>query len=146
MKDFIEGFSLYNTVIISISLLLLIGTFWTNYGVWAPMFDYMHIMMAVFLINVNLPPTPMYALGVFKYSLFTFLPNFFTSLFPTPFFDPKIMNNSAFSMLKDFSFLRNMGQLYFLLVILICFLLVVFGMSKKFFNKKIKTWAKQFIR
>lgn len=110
------------------------------------MFDYMQIMMAVFLLNVVLPPTPMYALGAFRYALFSFLPNFFTDSLPTPQYNPKIINSSVYSILKDFIFLRSMGHLYFILVVLVIFLLIVFGFSKKFFNKSVKSWCKNFIR
>lgn len=110
------------------------------------MFDYMQIMMAVFLLNVVLPPTPMYALGAFKHALFSFLPNFFTDILPTAQYNPKTMNSSVYSVLKDFIFLRNMGQIYFILIVVCLFLLAVWGMSKKFFNKSIKSWCKSFIR
>lgn len=127
-------------------MFLLMFTFWTDYSVWSPIFDYMQIIMAVFLINVTLPPSPVYALGAFKYALFTFLPNFFTNTLPAPEYDPKIMNSSVYSVIKDFVFLRNMGQLYFILIILVVFLLITFGLSKKFFNKTVKSWCKNFIR
>ncbi len=65
IKDYNKSFRLYNIFIIFVSMLLLVLTFWTDYSVWAPMFDYMQIMMALFLLNVTLPPTPMYALGAF---------------------------------------------------------------------------------
>jgi hypothetical protein len=127
-------------------MLLLLFTFWTDYSVWAPMFDYMQIMMAIFLLNVILPPTPMYALGAFNYALFSFLPNFFTDSLPTAKYDPKTMNSSIYSILEDFVFLRNMGQMYFILIVLGLFLLATFAMSKKFFSKTIKNWCKNFIQ
>lgn len=110
------------------------------------MFDYMQIMMALFLLNVILPPTPMYALGTFRYALFSFLPNFFANSMPAAQYNPKTMNSSIYSVLEDFIFLRNMGQMYFILIVLVAFLLIVFGMSKKFFNKTVKTWCKNFIK
>ena len=36
--------------------------------------------------------------------------------------------------------------MYFILIVLVLFLLIVFGMSKKFFNKTIKSWCKNFIK
>jgi hypothetical protein len=110
------------------------------------MFDYMQILMAMFLINVNLPPTAMYTLATFKLALFSFLPNFFTSVMPIPFYDENVMNNSAYSIMKSFSFLFNMGQIYFILIVTLALLLLTFGFSKKFFNKKVKAWCKQFIK
>ena len=80
-------------------MLLLAFTFWTDYSVWGPMFDYMQIMMAVFLLNVILPPTPMYAIGTFRFALFSFLPNFFTDLLPTAQYNSKTMNSSIYSVL-----------------------------------------------
>lgn len=127
-------------------MLLLLFTFWTDYSVWAPMFDYMQIMMAVFLVNVILPPTPMYALGTFRYALFSFLPNFFVDSLPAAKFNAKLMNSSVYSILEDFLYLRNMGHMYFILIVLAALFLIVFGMSKKFFNKTIKGWCKNFIK
>ena len=127
-------------------MFMLLITFWTDYGVWAPMFDYMQTMTAVFLINLILPPTPMYALGAFKHALFSFLPNFFSNELPVAQFNAKIMNSSVYSVLRDFVFLRNMGQMYLILIVLIVFLLAVFFMSKKFFNKAVKSWCKTFIK
>jgi len=63
-------------------MFLLLLTFWTDYSVWSPTFDYMQLIMTVFLVNVTLPPSPVYALGAFNYALFTFLPNFFTNELP----------------------------------------------------------------
>jgi hypothetical protein len=146
IKDYNKSFTLFNTFVIFVAMLLLLFTFWTDYSVWAPMFDYMQIMMAIFLLNVILPPTPMYALGTFKYSLFSFLPNFFTDSLPTAKYNPKIMNSSIYSILEDLVFLRNMGQMYFILIALGFFLLATFAMSKKFFNKTIKNWCKNFIQ
>ncbi len=146
IKDYNKSFTLYNTFIIFVAMFLLIFTFWTDYSVWAPMFDYMQIMMAVFLLNVILPPTPMYALGTFRYALFSFLPNFFVESLPAAQFNAKTMNSSIYSVLEDFIFLRNMGQMYFILIVLVALLLVVFGMSKKFFNKTVKAWCKNFIK
>ena len=56
------------------------------------------------------------------------------------------MNPSVYSVIKDFVFLRNMGQLYFIFLVMVLFLLITFGISKKFFNKPVKSWCKNFIR
>lgn len=64
------------------SMILLIFSFWTLNSVWAPIFDFFQLMFAVFLVNVDLPPTAMYALAIFNLSSFTFLPNFFTNSLP----------------------------------------------------------------
>jgi len=44
------------------------------------------------------------------------------------------MNPSVYSVIKDFVFLRNMGQLYFILLVMAVFLLITFGFSKKIFQ------------
>jgi hypothetical protein len=146
IKDYNEGFTTFNTAVIFIAIALLVLSFWTDYSVWSPMLDFMQVMMAIFLLNVILPPTPMYALGSFKYSLFSFLPNFFSSKLETPRFNAKTMNSSIYSVLKDLTFLRTMGHLYFILIVSLIFVLVTLILSKKFFNKRVKNWCKGFIR
>jgi hypothetical protein len=56
------------------------------------------------------------------------------------------MNSSVYSIIGDFTFLRTMGQLYFILLVVGIVLLNSFVMSRKFFWKPIKKWAKPFIR
>lgn len=56
------------------------------------------------------------------------------------------MNSSIYSVLKDLTFLRTMGHLYFILVVLAVFVLMTLLFSKKFFNKKVKVWCKGFIK
>jgi hypothetical protein len=56
------------------------------------------------------------------------------------------MNSSVYSIIGDFTFLRTMGQLYFILLIIGIVILNSFVMSRKFFWKPIKKWAKPFIR
>lgn len=146
IKDYNPIFATINSIIIYLAMILLVFTFWADYNVWAPMFDYMQLMMAVFLINVILPPTPVYALGCFQYALFSFIPNLFTQSLPAAEYDPNVMNSNVYSIIQDFAFLRNMGQIYVILIALVIFLLISFGFSKKFFNKSVKSWCKKFIR
>jgi hypothetical protein len=82
LSDFNKSFTSYFTFIIWMSMILLIFSFWTLNSVWAPIFDFFQLMFAVFLVNVDLPPTAMYALGIFNLSAFTFLPNFFANSLP----------------------------------------------------------------
>jgi hypothetical protein len=56
------------------------------------------------------------------------------------------MNNTYYSIMKNFVFLRNMGQIYFIIIILASLLTVTYLISKKFLNKKVKKWCKIFIR
>ena len=118
-----------------LAILVLVVTFWTDYTIWIVMFDFMQLVFAIGLFSVDLPPTPMYAFGSFTNSFFTFLPNFFKDSLPQSSYNSKTMTNSIFDILKDFIFLRNMGQLFTILITLIIVLLVIFVMSKKFFNK-----------
>ena len=110
------------------------------------MFDFMQIMFVISIINVDLPPTPVYAFSMLKNSFFIFLPNFFTNALNQPFYDKLTMNNTYYSVLKDFVFLRNMGQIYFILIVAILIVVLAFGYSKKFFNKSVKKWSKKFIK
>jgi hypothetical protein len=128
------------------SLILLVMTFWAYYTIWSPMFDFMQIMFAISVISVDLPPTPVYAFSMLKNSFFTFLPNFFTNALNQPFYDKLTMNNTYYSVLKDFVFLRNMGQIYFILIVVILIVVIAFGLSKKCFYRPIKKWCKNFIK
>jgi hypothetical protein len=130
----------------ALSIILLFISFWGAYNIWSIMFDFLQITFVISLISIDLPPTPMYAFKVLKNSLFTFLPNFFTSSLPFSFYDKDTMNNTYYSIMKNFVFLRNMGQIYFIIIILASLLAVTYLISKKFLNKKIKKWCKIFIR
>jgi hypothetical protein len=66
LSDYNKSFTSYFTFIIWMSMILLIFSFWTLHSVWAPMFDFLQLMFAVFLVNVELPPTAMYGLATFK--------------------------------------------------------------------------------
>ena len=70
----------------------------------------------------------------------------FKTSFSKAFFDIKYINNNIFSIMVDSSFLRVMGPLYFILIILGSVLLTIFVLSKKAPSKGIKKWAKSFIR
>jgi hypothetical protein len=56
------------------------------------------------------------------------------------------MNSSVYSIIGDFTFLRTMGHLYFIFLIVGILLLAAFVMSRKFFWKPLKKWGKPFIR
>ena len=141
-----EIFTVYSEIVVVLSMIGLLMSFWTLPSIWFPMFDFMQVLFAVFLLNVSLPPTAMLALAEFKNSMFTFLPNFFSSSLPTVFYDKNVLNNSAYSIVRDFVFLRTMGHLYFILIVLGVLLGVTYLIGKKFFYKKVKKWARVFIR
>lgn len=129
-----------------IAVVTLVVTFWADYTIWIVMFDFMQLVFAIGLFSVDLPPTPMYAFGSLTTSFFTFLPNFFKYSLPQSTYNSKTMTNSIFDILEDFIFLRNMGQLFTILIAIIIILLVILVISKKFFNKSVKKWSKKFIK
>lgn len=139
----IDGF-LYAVAIYSFILLLF--TFGTEHSIWMPIYDFMQIIMLFIFININYPPNLLYSVQKLFASAFTFLPNMFKTSFSKAFFDIKYINNNIFSIMVDSSFLRVMGPLYFILIILGSVLLTIFVLSKKAPSKGIKKWAKSFIR
>ncbi len=52
LTDYNKSFMSYFTFILIMSMILLVFSFWTLNSVWAPMFDFIQLMFAVFLVNV----------------------------------------------------------------------------------------------
>jgi len=139
----IDGF-LYAIAIYSFILLIFI--FSEEHSIWMPIYDYLQLIMVFIFVNINYPPNLLYSISRLYASAFTFLPNMFKSSYSAAFYDPKYINNNIYSLMTDSSFLRVMGHVYFILIILILVLGTIFILSKKSPSKNIKKWAKSFIR
>lgn len=83
LSDYNSGFDSYIYALGIISFLLLIITFGQQHSIWMPMYDFMQLVMALILININYPPNLMYSIFSSFTSALTFLPNFFTSKYTT---------------------------------------------------------------
>lgn len=124
------------------AFILLILTFGMDHSIWMPTYDYLQLIMALILVNINFPPDLMYSIYRTFASCLSFLPNFFVNSFSQAFYDPLKINNNIYSTMQDSSFLRVMGHLYFILIVLCIVFLIMFILSKKSPNKELKKWCK----
>lgn len=99
------------------------------------MYDYLQLIMALIFINVNFPPNLLYTIIKSFTSSLNFLPNFFTSMFSKAFYDKKQISNNMYSAMQDSSFLRVLGPIYFILIMIGIALAVIFVLRKKSPNK-----------
>jgi hypothetical protein len=139
----VDGFLMTLAVL---AFVLLFFTFGTQQSIWMPMYDFMQGVMVLVLVNATFPPNLLYSIRASFASALTFLPNFFDSSFTTAAFSKKSSNNNIYSLMQDGAFLRVLGCLYFVLLMLVIFLLFALLLSKKSPNKEIKKWSKSFLR
>jgi hypothetical protein len=139
----LDGFLMLVAVVAFILLLL---TFGAQHSIWMPMYDFMQYVLCLVLVNISYPPNLLYSLRSALASALSFLPNFFSGSFEKASFSPSTNNNNIYSLMEDGAFLRVMGHLYFVLLVLALFLGVVLILTKKAPSKEIKKWAKGFIR
>ncbi len=131
----VQAFSMF-------AFILLIITFGMEHSIWMPMYDYLQLVMAFILINVNYPPNLLQSVFQSFASAFSFLPNFFAKSYSKAPFNKSYINNNIYAVIQDSSFLRVMGQLYFIFMMLGIMLAIIFILSKKCFFKPLKKWCK----
>lgn len=110
------------------------------------MFDFMQFVFCLILVNVTFPPNLLYSIRSSMVSVFTFLPNYFSSVYKDASFEKGSNTNNIYSLMQDGSFLRVLGPFYFIMTMLVIFILVVLIFSKKAPNKDTKRWSKSFLR
>lgn len=125
-----------------LAFILLLFTFGLDHSIWMPMYDYLQLIMALILVNVNYPPDLLASVFKTFASTFSFLPNFFAKSFSPVVFNKSYINNNIYSVILDSSFLRVLGHLYFILLMLGIVMAVIFILSKKCFYKPLKKWCK----
>lgn len=111
--------------------MLLLFAFGTHHSTWMPMYDFMQSIMIIVFINVTLPPNLLYSVKSSMKSAFTFLPSFFSSAFDSPPYNKEYNNNNIYSLMKDAAFLRVIGSIFFVLLMLVVFMVIVGILSKK---------------
>ena len=146
LESYSPGIDGFLMAIAVFAFVLLIFTFGTHQSIWMPMYDFMQLIMSLILVNVAFPPNLLYSIRSSFASAFTFLPNFFGSLFSDAAFSKDSNNNNIYSLMQDGSFLRVLGVLYFIATMLVAFIIVVAIFSKKAPNKEVKRWCKSFLR
>ncbi len=125
---------------------MLLLTFGSHQSIWMPMYDFMQLVVCCAFINVTYPPNLLYSIKSSLISAFTFLPNFFGNSFTKAMYDKDYNNNNIYSLMQDAAFLRVLGSLYFIVVMLIVILIFIGILSKRSPTKEIKKWAKHFLR
>lgn len=106
-----------------------------QHSIWMPMYDYLQLIMALIFINVNFPPNLLFTIIKSFSSTFNFLPNFFTNMFSKAFYNKDYISNNIYSAMEDSSFLRVMGPLYFIIILIGVALAIIFILRKKSPNK-----------
>jgi hypothetical protein len=142
LSDYHQGIDTFLYAICMIAFVLLIFTFSADHSIWMPTYDFLQLVMALIFVNNNYPPDLLYSIWKIFASALAFLPNFFTNSFSRATFNPEMINNNIYSVMQDSSFLRVMGHLYFVLIIVCALLTLVFIFSKKSPNKDLKKWCK----
>lgn len=121
---------------------MLVLTFSKDHSIWMPAYDFFQLIMVLIFVNCNYPPDLVQSLSSTFASFFNFLPNFFLSSYSNAPFNPDLINNNIYSVMQDSSFLRVLGHLYFVLIVLVAILGFIFIFSKKFPHKEFKKWCK----
>lgn len=141
-SDYHQGVDLFVYTLTMVCVGPLVLTFSKEHSIWMPAFDYFQLVMVLIFVNCNFPPDMVQTIFSTFTAAFTFLPNFFTSSFSQPVFNSQLINNNIYSVMEDAAFLRVMGHLYFILVVLVALLTLIFIFSKKFPQKQFKKWCK----
>lgn len=106
-------------------------TFSTKQSIWMPIIDFYHMLFALLFVNMTLPPNPTYALSKFKLISLNFLPNVFESSLIAPVFDKKSTSNTLYTIFGDMIFVRTLGHLFLMVLILIFIMVVMLIIWKK---------------
>ena len=80
----------------------------------------------------------------FRITAFTFLPNMFNNALPNAQYSSSF-GNTIFNFFGDMIFLRNMGYIYTVLLVLVVFMLVLLFLWKKKIGNA-KPWSKRFLK
>lgn len=124
--------------------LLFLFVFGTNQSIWMPALDFYQLLFCLLFVNVVLPPNAAYALAQFRITAFTFIPNMFSSALDALVYNSKF-GNTIFTFFGDMVFLRTMGYLYTVLLVLVVVILLCLLFWKKKF-KYVKPYAKKFLK
>jgi hypothetical protein len=134
----------YAAFVAIVTLILLVLTFYADHSIWMPIIDFHHMLVVLLFIDISIPPNPAFILSKSKILILSFLPNMFSSALPTAQYDTSI-TNTLFSYFGDMIFLRTMGFLYTIVLIM----LVVFGVMtilwKKGKWKNVKQYCKNYL-
>ena len=109
-----------------------------------PVFDFYQLLFCLLFVNLVLPPNAGYSLAQFRITAFTFLPNMFSNSLSTPLYS-STFGNTIYNFFGDMVFVRNMGYLYTILLVLVVFMLILLLIWKKKIGNA-KPWAKRFLK
>ena len=81
LSSYSPGIDAFLMLIAVLAFILLIFTFGTHQSIWMPIYDFMQFIMGLILVNITFPPNLLYSIRSSLASAFTFLPNYFGSLY-----------------------------------------------------------------
>ena len=113
-----------------VCMALLFLTFFANQSIWMPVVDFFHLLFALLFVSISMPPNPIYAISKAKILTLSFLPNMFSSALKKSQYD-KSITSTMFTFFGDMTFLRTMGFLYTIVLLL----LIAFGIMVLLWKK-----------
>lgn len=145
VADFNQHIANYCTIVCIVALVLLFLTFYTNQSIWMPVVDYFHLLFALLFVSMTMPPNPIYALSKAKILILSWLPNMFAGAFSKAQYD-KSMTSTLYTFFGDMVFLRTMGFLYTVLLVIMVVVAVMALLWKKGKWKTIKAFCKGYLK
>lgn len=132
-------------IVAIVVVILLALTFCTNQSIWMPVIDFFHLLFALLFVNMVMPPTPAYAISKAKILILSFLPNMFDNSLPKSQYD-KTISSMIFTFFGDMIFVRTMGFLYTILLVMVVVFVVMLLLWKKGKWKNIKAFCKSYLK
>jgi hypothetical protein len=145
INDYSADLANYCTFVSVVVVILLVATFWANHSIWMPIIDFFHLLFALLFINTLMPPNPTYALSKSIITILSFLPNMFVTALSTAQYSSAI-TSTIFTFFGDMIFLRTMGFLYTIVLILAFVLLIMVALWKKGIWKAAKKYCKNYVK
>ncbi len=110
-----------------------------------PVIDFFHMLFALLFVTISLPPNPVYALSKTKMLILSFLPNMFSNAYSKAQYE-KTITSTMFTFFGDLSFLRTMGFLYTIVIVILVASAVMAILWKKGKWKNVKQYCKNYLR
>lgn len=110
-----------------------------------PIVDYFHMLFALLFVTISIPPNPVYALSKAKLLILSFLPNMFTGSFSKAQYD-KSISSTLYTFFGDMVFLRTMGFLYTIVLVVAIVSAAMALLWKKGKWKTAKEFCKNYLK
>jgi hypothetical protein len=110
-----------------------------------PIVDLFQMIFALLFITISMPPNPVYTISKAKLLILSFLPNMFTDAYSKAQYD-KTITSTLFTFFGDLSFLRTMGFLYTIILVMLVVFAVMAVLWKKGKWKNAKEFCKKYLK